>query len=49
MARYKLFEDGKPHSHDAEFYAPLEAADHINQEFGGHRFRYLRPYMIYKK
>ena len=42
MARYKLFEDGNPHSHDTEFYAPLAAADHINQEVGGHRFRLFK-------
>jgi hypothetical protein len=42
MARYQLFENGKPHSHDAEFYAPLEVADHINQEIGGHRFRLMK-------
>jgi hypothetical protein len=42
MARYQLFEDGKPHSHDAAFYEPLEVADHINQEAGGHRFRLMK-------
>lgn len=42
MARYQLFEDGKPHSHDAAFYEPLEVADHINQELGGHRFRLMK-------
>lgn len=42
MARYQLFENGKPHSHDAAFYEPLEVADHINQVHGGHRFRLFK-------
>ena len=42
MARYKLFEDGKPHSCDVEFYKHIEVADHINQVDGGHRFRLLK-------
>lgn len=42
MARFKLFEDGNPHSHDAAFYEPLDVADHINQELGGHRFRLMQ-------
>lgn len=40
--RHQLFEPGKPHSHDAEFYKEIETADHINQEIGGHRFRLLK-------
>lgn len=40
--RYQLFEDGKPHSHDAEFYKEIPCADHINQVDGGHRFRLLK-------
>jgi SAM-dependent methyltransferase len=42
MARYQLFEDGKPHSHDVAFYENIETADHINQEQGGHRYRLMK-------
>lgn len=40
--RHQLFETGKPHSHDFEFYKEIPAADHINQHDGGHRFRLLK-------
>lgn len=40
--RHQLFENGKPHSHDADFYREIPTADHINQVDGGHRFRLLK-------
>jgi 2-polyprenyl-3-methyl-5-hydroxy-6-metoxy-1,4-benzoquinol methylase len=40
--RHQLFEPGKPHSHDFEFYKEIPSADHINQVDGGHRFRLLK-------
>jgi 2-polyprenyl-3-methyl-5-hydroxy-6-metoxy-1,4-benzoquinol methylase len=40
--RHQLFETGKPHSHDFEFYKEIPTADHINQVDGGHRFRLLK-------
>lgn len=40
--RHQLFETGKPHSHDSEFYKDIPAADHINQPDGGHRFRLFK-------